>query len=62
MSIGSCCVRFEIQRKYKDLYGKNLIVSVTYENERTSIKKVCLTQNVCYVSSVWSTGQFMAVL
>ena len=32
------CVTLEIQRKYKDLYRKKPIVSVTYENERISIK------------------------
>ena len=36
--------------------GKKPIVSVIYENERISIKKAYLTQNVCYVSPVWSTG------
>ena len=30
-----CCITFEI---IKDLYGKKPIVSVTYENERISIK------------------------
>ena len=38
MSIGDkqhCCVTF----KYKDLYGRKPIVSVTNENERISIKK-----------------------
>ena len=35
--------------------GKKLIVSVTYENERISIKKTAyLTISVCYVSPVWS--------
>ena len=33
-----CCVTFEISRKYKDLYGEKKIISVTYENERISIK------------------------
>ena len=61
MSIGSCCGTFEIRWKYKNLYGKKLIVSVTYENERISIKKHTLLK-MCYVSPVWSTGQFMAVL
>ena len=44
--------------------GKTPIVSVTYENERISIKKRTgyLTSNVCYVSTVWSMGRFMAVL
>ena len=46
--------------------GKIPIVSVTYENERISIKKkkktVYLTENVCYVSPVWSMGRFMALL
>ena len=43
--------------------GKKPIVSVTYENERISIKKTAyLTENVCYVSPVWSTGRCMAVL
>ena len=44
--------------------GKKPIVSVTYENERISIKKktAYLTYNVCYVSPVWSTGRFMADL
>ena len=44
--------------------GKKPIVSVTYENERISIlkKTAYLTYNVCYVSPVWSTGRFMAVL
>jgi len=37
-----CCVTFEIQRKYKDFYGKKPIVSVTYENERISIKTAYL--------------------
>ena len=43
--------------------GKKSIVSVTYEDERIS-KKIQLTllKNVCYVSPVWSTGRFMAVL
>ena len=35
--------------------GKKRIVSVTYENERISIKKTAyLTKTVCYVSPVWS--------
>ena len=48
--------------KYKDLYGeKNLSFSVTYENERISIKKTAyLTQYVCYISPVWSMGRFIA--
>ena len=33
------------------------IVSVTYENERISIKTAYRTENVCYISPVWSTGQ-----
>ena len=39
---------------------------LSYENERISIikkkKTACLTQDVCYVSPVWSMGRFMAVL
>ena len=41
--------------------GKKPIVSVTCENERISIKN-SLPWNVCYVSPVWSTGRFMAVV
>ena len=51
MSIGSSCWTFEIRWKYKNLYGKKLIVSVTYENERISIKKLTLLK-MCYVSPV----------
>ena len=43
--------------------GKKPIIPVTNENERISINKTAyLTYNVCYVSPVWSTGRFMAVL
>ena len=43
--------------------GKKPIVSVTYENERISIKKTAyLTENVSYVSPGWSMVRFMAVL
>ena len=44
--------------------GKKPIVFVTYENERISIKKKQLTLlKMCvYVSPLWSTGRFMAVL
>ena len=41
---------------------KKRIVSVTYGNERISIKHSLPYVNVCYVSYVWSTGRFMAVL
>ena len=50
MSIGEhrhCCVTFE---KYKDLYGKKPIVSVTYENERISIKKQLTLLKMCVTS------------
>ena len=51
-------------RNIRICMGKTPIVSVTYENERISIKKKTgyLTSNVCYVSTVWSMGRFMAVL
>ena len=44
--------------------GKKTIVSVTYEMKGFQLKKktAYLTQNVFYVSPVWSTGRFMAVL
>ena len=42
-----CCVTSEISRKYKDLYGKKPIVSVTYENKRISIKKNSLLYLKC---------------
>ena len=44
--------------------GKKTIVSVTYEMKGFQFKKktAYLTQNVFYVSPVWSTGRFMAVL
>ena len=42
--------------------GKKPMVSVTYENERISIKKQLTLLKMCYVSPVWSTGRFMAVL
>ena len=42
--------------------GKKPIVSVTYENEKISIKKTAyLTQNVCHVSPVWSVGRETAI-
>ena len=44
---------------YNDLYGEKLIVSVTYENERISIKKTAYL--VCYVSRVWFMGKFVVV-
>ena len=44
---------------YKDLYGEKPIVSVTYENERISIKKTDYL--VCYVSRVWFMGKFVIV-
>ena len=37
--------------------GKKPIVSVTFENERISIKNSLPYLNVCYVSPVWSTGR-----
>ena len=42
--------------------GGKPIVSVTYENERISIKNSLPYKNLCYVSPVWSMGRFMAVL
>ena len=46
--------------------GKKPIVSVTYENERISIKNSLLYLKcvlvLCYVSPVWSKGLFTAVL
>ena len=47
-----------------DLGGKKPIVSVTYENERISIKKQLTLLKMCVTSvlCVWSTGRFMAVL
>ena len=43
---------FQKVSKYKDLYGKKPIVSVTYENERISIKNSlpylkCVTSLLC---------------
>ena len=40
---------------------KKPIVSVTYENERISLKKQLAFHKMC-VSPVWSMGRFMAVL
>ena len=58
-----CCVTFEIQRKYKDLYGKKPIVSVTYENERILIRNsLPYLKRVLSLSRAASTGRFMAVL
>ena len=37
--------------------GKKPIVSVTYENERISVKKQPTLLKMCYVSPVWSTGE-----
>ena len=47
-----------------DLCGKKPIISVTYENERISIKKQLTLLKMCVTSllRVWSTGRFMAVL
>ena len=40
--------------------GKKPIVSLTYENERISIKNsLPYLKCVYYVSPVWSTGRFM---
>ena len=41
--------------------GKKPIVTVAYENERISIKN-SVNKTQCYVSPVWFTGRFMAVL
>ena len=43
--------------------GKKPIVSVTFENERISIKNSLTFNylNVCYVPPVWSTGRYMEV-
>ena len=50
---------------YKDLYGEKLIVSVTYENERISIKKKQLTLCVTFLAcgswvNLWSFKGFTA--
>ena len=42
--------------------GKNPAVSVTFENERISIKNSLPYLKCVFVSPVWPTGRFMAVL